>query len=544
MKRTLTKLCVFALIFSGFLFVTSSAQAASIRTESKNGVTCEQWPTNYNPGVYPQTYWVCTATHANPTVSEKLVGGLARTMPAGIQNTLTAGNVEIMVFQSAADFTLFTGTAVPDTKYMAWTAPSGPGYLANKKIAAVFAQANLYNAIDHVVATRNMTASYGTNILQALGRQYDQLTGNPSQIGGNPIHLFPITVDYDSYWTNHNQDSTNTTVTQVWDAFIAALYPNDDPWGVLGKLYGNTNADLYAFEFSRQYGNPYSHLDQFMNTYTKNATAFRKQQVFGVGPVLTVKGAYGVNGDANVLCVLHTNTGLNAPANKIWDCVHPYNYTAGEHQAGTNVSQLPVTFRNNLNAYNPSLEFYVMFSSKDYNTMFGTNLGAGIIGYSNNGSERAAAFYESQSVFPGIVYNYYGGTLAHEVGHMLNDQNWGGYSANPNNAWKNIVLADIAQFNNLTCMAALNDATACSNVGDYANKTNWNRFLVRMGMYYQNPTPEQEAHIYNEMFAYMFQKKSGGTTFPFLQYVEGQFWALPVPNMKNKMDSIWNNGQP
>jgi hypothetical protein len=43
-------------------------------------------------------------------------------------------------------------------------------------------------------------------------------------------------------------------------------------------------------------------------------------------------------------------------------------------------------------------------------------------------------------------------------------------------------------------------------------KSNWDRFLTRMGLY-----GKTTAVINKEIFAYAFQKRSGSSTFPFLQ---------------------------
>ena len=208
-----------AMAVAGFLFAAPAAQAqTALQTVSNGGVTCKQYSTGYSS--YPLTYWDCINTASPPTSFESVVGQAARDkLTSGMKSTLS--NVEIMIFQDRNNFASFTGAAAPSSKYVAWTAPSGPGALSSKKIAAVFAQADLWSSNispTNQIATRDITAYYKSHIMQALGRQYDQLTGNPSQLQQTPVHIFPIAVEYDAVWTNDKGAST------VWGSTLSGQY--------------------------------------------------------------------------------------------------------------------------------------------------------------------------------------------------------------------------------------------------------------------------------------------------------------------------------
>lgn len=66
---------------------------------------------------------------------------------------------------------------------------------------------------------------------------------------------------------------------------------------------------------------------------------YRKQQIFGHTPIRPVTGKYK-KADAGagtravgVMCVEY-DTAYDAPADKLWDCIHPYNGSfAGERTA-------------------------------------------------------------------------------------------------------------------------------------------------------------------------------------------------------------------
>lgn len=530
----------------GSFFAAPAAHAQALQTAVNGGVTCKQYSTGY--ASYPLTYWDCVDTGSSPTSYESVVGQAARTLPSSITGTLS--NVELMIFANRTDFASFTGAAAPSSKYVAWTAPSAPpAQLAGKRIAAAFATANLYSPSDHVVASRNIEAYYKVHILQALGRQYDQLTGNPSAHVNPPAaaHIFPIAVSYDQYWAN---DVSAGGTSVVWDAQIAALYPGSTPWAVLGALYGNTSADLYAFQFATELGSNWSHLQQFLNSYALQTKGFRYQQVFGHGPINALKAVYSPSLARGVFCAKYTTT-YSAPAEYIWDCVHPYQATAGEKTAGQGVGNLPVSFRNSLNTLNPRVELHVMRDYTDYNLMFNRNAPAGLLGISSQSGHWAVAFRHTLTDFAGLVENYYGGTLVHEVGHLMDEQFWGTYSSSA--AWKAIVDADKIKFNQISsCMLALNDTEACSTdpLSEFAAFGNdwWARFMHKMDIDFDDPADpnpnEISDRLYREMFTFMFQKRSGVATIPFMQYFEGKIWTLSSPGMKNKMDSIWSTGAP
>lgn len=538
MKRTITSMLGALAVAAGFSMFAPEAHAqTALQTISNGGVTCKQYSTGY--ATYPLSYWDCINTASPPTSAESVVGQSARdNLTSGMKTTLA--NVEIMIFQNRTDFASFTGASAPAAKYVAWTAPSGPGALSTKRIAAVFGQADLWSpniAPTNQIATRDITASYKVHILQALGRQFDTLTtddAKKSNYQETPVHLFPIAAgNYDKFWTN------TVPVNTVWGSTLAGQYPGQTPWQIFGTLYGNTTADIYAFQFATQGGSNWSHLQQFINAYLLESQGYREQQIFGTIAAKPVSGVYKSATGAGVMCVEYT-TIYAAPADKIQNCVHPYNYTAGEVQAGQGVGALPSGFRTSLNGLNPAVKLYVMYDIVAYNTFFNVNItGGGHVGITNIVAHRSVAFRDSLATFPGEVYNWYQGTLVHEVGHQLDELVWNNYSQTA--AWNTIVNADKTLFNQIaSCMTALNDAEACSTTDPlYAGKTNWDRFLTKMGLY-----GKTQGQINKEIFTYMFQRKSGSGTFPFMQYVENKLWTLSTPSMKNKMDSIWSTGAP
>lgn len=563
MKRTIMSLLGALAVAAGFsMFAASAAHAASVRTVANGGVTCEQYVTTYS---YPGSYWVCTATHANPTSAEKGVAQAADLRLTPSMKT-TLANVEIMIFQNQNDFALFTGQAAPATKYVAWTAPNGPNvntpdgqWLHGKRIAAVFARADLWSpniAPTNQIATRDITASYKVHIGQALGRQYDQLTGNPSQLQETPVHIFPIAYEYDAKWL---VETAGQTPTSVWGSTLAGQYSNPmrNSWEIFGILYGNQRADVYAFQFASVFGSNWSHLQQFMNTYLKETQGFREQQIFGSVTPLPVTGRYIAATNKMVFCVKYTKT-YNAPANTIKNCVHPYGYKAAEVQAGAAIGSLPSSIRARLTSLGLPIQLSVMRDITDYETYYNLPVGNGAgdagISYAGGHTDPAGvneipvvAFFDSLDDFPGHnLENFYSASLVHESAHMLDDLEWFGVRNLPappvlvaysqSDDWSNRLNADISGFNALPCMTALNDAAACATAG-----TNWQRFLVKMGW-----NTKSDSWVRREMFCVMFQRKSATTTFAFMQNVENRFWSLtsPTSQMKAKMDTIFSTGSP
>lgn len=525
-----------AMILSVGLFGASPAAAASLQTVSNGGVTCEQWPTNF--GTYPNTYWVCTANHAAPSGAEMIVGQTAKTQLTADMKLLFA-NVEIMIFQNQNDFHLFTGAPAPATKYVAWAASSGPGVLAGKKIAAVFATADLYSttvAPTNVIASRDITAYYKPHIMQAFGRQYDALIPDASKKSGAGTPFETLAYDYDEFYLNKK------TSASVWGATLAGQYPGSTPWQILGTLYGNSSADIFAFNFMQTGG--WSHLASFAQGSPKNVIetlVFMNQQIYQSVPAKP----YSYQGIA--FCVQYTTTSA-APVDVIWNCVHPYDPQGTETTAGTAVGAMPTAFRNTLIAANARFyTFYDYSGFNDFITPAPLVPQVGTLGATKPSTNQSGAF--SITWTDGVTYiasdGYYRGTLVHEASHQL-DQAWAPYAPGQTRysrgtgagTWGAAVAADVAQFDALTCMAAINNTNLCTNPL-YAGRTNYERFLTGMGLYGK---PVQDVN--EEIFCYMMQKKSGQATLSFLQFVENKFWALGTPNMKNKIDAIWANGHP
>lgn len=537
MRKALTMLGAIAALAIGSLFAAAPANAqAALQTISNGGVTCKQYAAAGGSQPYfPSTFWDCIDTANPPTSGEKLVGSQARNLPAAMKTTLA--NVEAMIFKNAAEFAAFTGTAAPASKYMAWTANSGPGALSGKRIAAVFSEASLWSpnvAPTNTIATRDISSAYPVNILQALGRHYDQLTGNAAHKSTSGSPFYTLVHVYDKYWIN---EETSTT---VWGSTIAGLYPGSDPWTILGTLYGNSAQDIYAFQFASDFGSTWSHLQQFINARLENTGSFRSQQLFAHAPVLTYAHINAV------FCVEYTTTGYAAPADKIWDCVHPYNYTAGEHQAGASVGAMPASLR----ALLTGTKLYTFFDYTHFNqfvqpTPLVPQIGTS--GATKNSTKQSGAFATvwKDASTPIIIDQYYRGTLVHEVGHLLDEQ-FASYApgkltysaGTAAGSWGALLAADVTQFNALSCMTAINDNFICTDAS-YSGLSNYNRFLKSMGLYGKSAD-----YIAGEMFSYMMQKKSGQTTYTYLQNVENVFWTLGTPNMKTKMDAIWTNGHP
>lgn len=533
-----------ALLLGVGIFGVSPATAASLDTVSHGGVTCEQWPTNF--GTYPNTYWVCTANHAAPSGAEMIVGQTAKTQLTASMKVLFA-NVEIMIFQNQADFASFTGATAPATKYVAWAASAGPAgtSLANKRIAAVFATANLYSttiAPTNVIAARDITAYYKPHIMQAFGRQYDALIADASKKSGAGTPFETLANEYDEFYLNQKTSAT------VWGATLAGQYPGSNPWQIFGTLYGNSPADLFAFNFMQTGG--WSHLATFLQGSPKNVIetlGFMNQQIYQSVPAKP----YSYQGIA--FCVQYTTTSA-APVDVIWNCVHPYDAQGTETTAGTAVGAMPTAFRNTLIAANAT--FYTFYDYKgfnDFTTPAPLVPQVGTLGATWQPTHRSGAFSISYTTAdipgtPGTFFasdGYYRGTLVHEASHQL-DLAWAGYAPGETRysrgtapgSWGSVVAADVVQFNALTCMAAINNNDLCTNPL-YAGRTNYERFLTGMGLY-GKPVKDQN----EEIFCYMMQKKSGQPTVSFLQYVENKFWALGTPNMKNSIDTTWATGHP
>jgi len=566
MKRTLSMFGALAIAAMGFLFAAPAAQAQALQTAVNGGVTCKQYSTGYTS--YPLTYWDCTNTASSPTSYESVVGQSARTMSTSMKTTLA--NVEIMIFANKTDFSNFTGnssTNPPRTFDTGWYAPSAPpAQLSGKLIAAVFATADLYSPSDHQILSRNLEAYYKTHIMIELARHYNILAGGGTNITAMGRPFYSLVVNYDAFFLDNQNDGTPRSVASVWDSQIATMFPSLTPYQVLGQLYGNVASDIFAFQFASEFGSSWSHLQQFVNLWLKETGGFRNQQVFQHSPVrpLTYRN--------DVVCVEYNNTGYNAPADKIRDCVHPYNYTAGEHQAGAGISGLPSALRSHLNGVTNPVTLFVMKDISNYEKYFNLPVGTrgGDLGISNpfgrvdpTGTTiiPVVAFRDTLvgvGGFPGpIVENYYRGTLVHEAGHVLDDdvylvtENGQVKPYSQSTAWANIVAADVADFNASTtnCMTALNDAEACSTtVQRYSRHgNNWYfRFLEKMGLYEDSVTHivKTDGDRNREIFTYMFQKRSAQTTIPFVQYFEGKIWGLSTPRMKNKMDTIWSTGAP
>ncbi len=191
----------------------------------------------------------------------------------------------------------------------------------------------------------------------------------------------------------------------------------------------------------------------------------------------------------------------------------------------------------------------------------------GVLGIGDNATHNVAAFRMTLVTGPGLVENYYGGTLVHELAHFLDrTAEWlsyapgGGvgltsYSAGTGvGSWDEIIYgdnnastldSDVDRFNDLnSCTIALNNTHACSYTGTY-----WERWMKELGIYIA-PTGIPATDLANrqkqnkEIFAYYLQKRSGAATYPFLQYVEGKVWALSPHSIRDKMDYIWTNGHP
>lgn len=133
MKRAISMLGAVAAIAVGFLFAAPAANAQSaLQTISNGGVTCKEYAsTGGSQPYFPNTFRDCINTGSALTSGERLVGSQARFLPTSIKTALAG--VQVMIFQNAADFASFTGTTAPDSKYVVWTANSGPGALSVRK---------------------------------------------------------------------------------------------------------------------------------------------------------------------------------------------------------------------------------------------------------------------------------------------------------------------------------------------------------------------------------------------------------------------------
>lgn len=500
MRKTLTMLGAIAALAIGSLLTAAPANAqVAIRTVPNGGVTCKQYAaTGGSQPYFPSTFWDCTDTANPPTSGEKLIGSQARFLPTAIKNTLV--DVQVMIFEDAAEFTAFTGVADPDLKpnHMAWVAEAGPNvagtdgqWLHGKRIAAVFRFANVYspnlNPNPGTIARRE-TGNYAVHILQALGRQYSRMSADTEPLalpqeevaGVKPVHIFPIASEYDQFWTNRE------TISQVWGGTVAALPQvagKTRPWDVLGVLYGNSYEDIYAFQFASEFGSNWSHLDQFITAYLKETNSYRYYEVFkDLHPGgLPVTGKYKKKDDVagtravGVMCVEYTNPTYDAPANKLWDCIHPYNSSyAGERTSGLGVSQLSPTLKTDLVNYNVRLFIMrdIEHSKLYHEGLVGATADLGVWGISykvDTGGDRvSAAFYRAFTTTDFLNWNTANdangqltSTLVHEVGHQL-DGIWGRESDN-DSAFESALLADLQYIDTSVTCTGMFSADYCNN---------------------------------------------------------------------------------
>lgn len=470
MKRATILLGTLVSMIFGFLFAAPAVQAQTpLDTISNGGVTCKQYATTYDwQTAATDTFWDCINTSSPPTSFEKLVPRKAKDLPSAMKTTLA--DVEIMIFQNRSDFASFTGETAPAPKYMAWAAPDGPSgtSLSSKRIAAVFAEASLWSTADDQVATRNITALYDVNVMQAIGRHYDQLTGNPSQLSSSPVHLFANAVVYDQFWADRED------IEQVWDSDIKAAYPNlDTPWQILDELYGGHFADIYAFQFAQEFSSNYGHLNGFINSWLKETTGYRFHEIFmHPSPSRPVSGTYipanlitGAPGIA-VLCVEYELSAYDAPADILYDCVRPYNSTyGGQRQSGQGIDALEPVLKNELSSNHVKL--YIMIDIDHHQAYhLGTSspqpLATNAWGFStgvDSGSNRASsAFWRAwtkadRSEFVTTPGNYYNTTLVHEVGHQL-DGIWNRISGKQGSNFATAVFDDLSHIDSsaVTCL--------------------------------------------------------------------------------------------
>lgn len=526
----------FATLALGFLFAAPAANAQSaLQTISNGTVTCKEYASAGGSQPYfPNTFWDCINTGSAPTSGERQVGSQARFLPTAIKTALAG--VQVMIFQNAADFATFTGTAAPDSKYMAWTANSGPGALSGSKIAAVFAEAQLWSpniVPTNQVATRNISGSYAINILQALGRLYDQQTvGNYSSV--DPV--FSTAVQYDAYWINPPEDTSSS----VWGAAIAAAYPGQSAFEILGSLYGNTNADLFAFQFAADYGSNWSHLQQHLTLYHLNSTGAMTERVLGTAPLMHMADANG-----GVLCVRHATNYTSYP-DWIWNCVHPYNPKATEQQFTLSAN---TDFHSNMKTELSShdVNVFTMRSVDDWLNYFGYTLPPGktkdgILGLSNEPDRVSAAFRHQ---YVGGVLNraqnleaLYNGSINHELAHQLDDI-WGD-SAYNDPAFTAALTADKNAFNGTFngdgCAVKIDaflpvGSKVCANYNTTGkpSMSNWDILF--------------DAHLLDtnndEMFAYMFTNNTNGSQPLFYINIQNQ-----MTNMQTYMTTLFSVGHP
>ena len=456
----------------GFLFAAPAAYALSPPI-TKGGVTCEQYSTGY--ASYPTTFWSCTANHASPSSAESGVGLAARDKLTTAMKSALA-NTEIMIFTNATDFANFTGTTALLSKYVAWNAPSGLSKLvgtalASKRIAAVFEHAMLWSPTApnaNVIADRTIDGSYKAHIGQALGRVLDDINGgnlsSPTLSTPTTPNIFAIATEYDQFWANDEGSVT------VWGSTLAnTKYPGASSWTILENLYGASYKDIYAFQFSREFGTGWSHLYQFITGHLPETEAWRTKVTFehDTSIVAKTEGYQDTQGQG-VFCVEYS-TIYAAPADKIYDCLHPLNATmGGERTSGASVGSLDSDLRTPLS--NNFVKLYLMRDIRHYGIFHQVTIAdaakVNAWGYSTGVAtgvnETAAAFWRQfftvdYSSWDTAPSSYMASTLVHEVGHHL-DGIWGFISALPASNFKNAIDADKLSINGMACTSVFSSA--------------------------------------------------------------------------------------
>lgn len=496
MKRTfenLLALAGLAFIGLGSLLTATPAHAVTpIQSVTQGGVTCSQYSTGY--GSWPLTVWDCVNPPGSITALEQGIGAAARNLPTAVKTTLNP--VQLYVFTNKTAFTSFTGTAVP----------AGPGYFgwSSPNKAAVFKNATV-NGTNTLLSSK-----YSVNMLQSLGRSYDSLTGNPSQ-SVSTTSVFKTAFQYDQSYMNEFSSAT------VWGAAIAAQYPGQTPFDILGIIYGNSKADIYAFQFQGATGQAtLTALQTATTTYLPNTRGNGKNYV--LGPLVNQAVA-----NAGVLCVEYaTNYGTTKYPQKVWDCVHPYNPTAVELSFASQVRNLPPKFQNALKT--DGVKVYTMKNSLAFNNFFGQAAPlAGVLGNSVQSLKVAAAFSEwDDGTQIQDITAFYEAVIVHELGHHL-DRLWGNPSQS-NAAWLNAISADIPLFNAQPCNVVLTQATCDAYPGSWSNSQKFNAK-------YKATSAELWAHI--------LQHNSLTSTVPELQNALNYF-----TNMNNYMGTVYTAGQP
>lgn len=497
MKRTIKGfLAAAGLAFIGLgsmLVATPAFAVTPIQSVTQGGITCSQYSTGY--GSWPLTVWDCVNPPGAITALEQGIGSSARNLPAAVKATLNA--VELYAFNNKADFTAFTGVAVP----------AGPGYLGWKapNKAAAFKNATI-NGVN-----TGLTSVYGSSILQQLGRHYDSLTGNPSQ-SASTNSVFKTA--YDSYDIDYMNSFSSAT---VWGAAIANQYPGSTPFQILGTIYGNTKADIYAYQFQGATGQAtLTALQTATTTYLPNTRGYAKN--YALGPVVNQAVA-----NVGILCVEYpTNYGLTKYPQKIWDCVHPYNPTAVELGFASQVRNLPQNFQDILKQ--DGVKVYTMKNAAAFNAFFAQNSPVvGVLGNSVQSLKVAAAFSKYNDGTQDVdITGIYGGVIIHELGHHL-DRLWNNPSQT-NQAWLNAIALDIPSFNQQPCTTVMTANTCNSYPNTWTNSQKFN------AKYFATSA---------ELWAHMTQRKSLAGTLAELQNALSYF-----PNMNAYMQGVFNAGHP